>query len=87
MRSDDPAIEQLEADLRKSQFEKWDVETFLAEHHQAKAKALLRPKNKWAGRWVAAKEVSDLFFIFAGRVATASALGYWILLGGPPFFA
>jgi hypothetical protein len=75
----DPEIERLEADLRRSRFEKWDVENFLANRHRAKIAALTAPENKRAALWPVAKEISDMVFLYVGKAGTAAALCLWAL--------
>ena len=80
----DPEIERLEADLARSRFEKWEVETLLADRHRAKIEALERPKSNRAFRWRVFREVTDPVFLYIGWVATYVAGILW-LWDVPPF--
>lgn len=79
----DPEIERLEAELHRSRFEKWDVETLLADRHRAKIEALERPKSKGAARLQVAKEIAEELFMYIGMVATVVMLNLWVLTGSP----
>src|SRR5690606_22493680 len=60
-RPTDPAIEEIEAQLRESRLKAWDVETFLAKRHQAKIEALnakIETLNEPRGKWIAAKDIA-----------------------------
>ena len=74
-------IERLEAEIHRSRVEPWDVETFLADRHRAHIETLTSPENKTASRIQVVKEMSDLVFIFIGRVATILMLTIWFLNG------
>lgn len=80
----DPIIEQIEADLRDARFRSWDVETFLANRHQAKIEALKTPENKWARRWQVAQEMFWAVMGFVGVTTTMIVLGLWLLSGVYP---
>lgn len=83
MRSD-PEIERLEADLHRSRFEKWDVETFLVERHQAKIDALTKPKGgKLRSAWLVFREITDPFAIFVGWAFAYLVFVLWLLDWGP----
>jgi hypothetical protein len=75
----DPEIEQLEADLHRSRFEKWDVETFLADRHRAKADALTNPKSPRVGVWRLFRELTDPVFVYVGWVALLNLWALWML--------
>lgn len=77
----DPAIEQIEVELRASRFEAWDVETFLADRHQAKILALEASENKWVRRWQVVKEIYWAIMAFIGCITTMTAVGVWLLTG------
>ena len=85
----DPAIERIEAELRVSRSQAWDVETFLANRHRAKIEALTgEPDKPWARRWAATKEVSLLIAAFFGYFSIIAGLGRWLVTGTlylPPF--
>ena len=81
----DPEIERLEADLRRSRFEPWDVEKLLADRHRAKIEALEKPKSTWAYRWQVVREVTDPAFLFIGWVASLVFVTVWALTGEYPF--
>jgi hypothetical protein len=81
----DPAIEQLEAELRESRFKPWDVEIFLANRHQAKIEALTAPDDKWLRRRAAAGEILTAVFALVGQVAVVVSAGVWLLTGRLPF--
>lgn len=72
-------IERLEDEIHRSRVEPWDVETFLAERHRKHFQTLT--SNKAASRIQVAKEISDLVFIFMGRIATILILSLWLLTG------
>jgi hypothetical protein len=82
VRDPDPQIQQLEDELRRSQFEKWDVETLLADRHRAKIEALTSPDKRGAKLQVA-REIAETIFSFVGKVTTISAFGVWLLSGFP----
>ena len=82
MRSD-PEIERLEAELHRSRFEKWDVETFLVERHQAKIEALTKPKGKLKSAWLVFREITDPFAIFVGWGTLYFMFVLWMLGAGP----
>lgn len=79
----DPAIEQLEAELRESRFKAWDVETFLANRHQAKIDALTAPAEGNApGRlWRVVKELTVMVCAFVGYITIVTVTGLWLLTG------
>lgn len=78
----DPAIEQLEAELRESQFKPWDVETLLADRHRAKIEALTKPDNsKWRRAWLATQELGMLLLAIIGFQAVMLTVGLWALTG------
>lgn len=81
---DDPDIQRLEADLTRSQFEMWEVETFLADRHRAKIAALEHPRSKWGHRWRLLREVTDPAFLFVGWISALSFLTVWMLTGEYP---
>lgn len=77
----DPEIEQLEADLSRSRFERWDVEAFFAERHQAKIDALTSADDR-VGVWLqVAKELAFGVCAFVGFITIQALLG-WLLLSG-----
>ena len=78
----DPEIESLEADLRRSRFEKWDVENFLADRHRAKAEALTKPER--VSKWLIFREITDPFIIYVGWVTLYCLFVFW-MLDAPPF--
>ncbi|MXO67794.1 hypothetical protein GRI72_02965 [Altererythrobacter marinus] len=82
----DPTIERIEAELRQSRFEPWDVELFLAKRHQAKIDALTRSDeaSPWDRRWTVAKELSVLAFAFIGYLTVMAMAGVWLLTGQLP---
>jgi len=80
----DKAIEVLEADIRKSQFSAWDVETFLAKRHQAKIDALEKPRGNWGRRWLVTKELGVYFLAAVGFMALNIAFGVWLVGGYVP---
>ena len=75
----DPEIERLEADLHRSRFEKWDVETFLADRHRAKIEALTPPKGERVPAWVMVRELTDPVFLYIGWAGSLLALCLWVL--------
>jgi hypothetical protein len=75
----DPEIERLEADLARSRFEKWEVETLLADRHRAKIEALERPRSKLAFRWRVFRELTDPVFLYVGWVGSFNVLVLWSL--------
>ena len=81
----DPDIEQLEAELRDSRFEPWDVETFLAKRHQAKIDALTATEDKWQQRGQVFREAMTGIAAFVGYVTIAASAGFWLLNGYFPF--
>lgn len=81
---DDPAIERIEAELRESRFKAWDVETFLANRHQAKIEALKSSQNPWRPRWQAAKEIGVAVLAFIGYLTVVSVAAGWLLTGNFP---
>lgn len=85
----DPAIERIEAELRASRTQAWDVETFLANRHQAKFRALTgEPDKPWPRRWAATKEVATAIAAFFGYMSIMAGLGRWLVTGTlylPPF--
>jgi len=80
----DPTIEQIEAEIRSSQFSAWDVEEFLARRHQAKIDALTSTESKWRGRWQVAKELGTLALTFIGYLTVITVGGVWLLTGQFP---
>ena len=80
----DPVIEQIEAELKDSRFQRWDVEAFLANRHQAKIEALRASENKWARRWQAVQDIFWAIMGFIGVVTTHVVLGLWLLTGEFP---
>jgi hypothetical protein len=82
--STDPVIEQLEAELHESRFKAWDVETFLANRHQAKIEALTDPESKWRQRWQVTKEVATAISAMVGYVTVATIAGLWLVTGEFP---
>lgn len=82
MRSD-PEIESLEAELQRSRFEKWDVETFLVERHQAKIEALQKPTGKLKSAWLVFREFTDPVAMYVGWVTTYCAFLFWLFDWGP----
>jgi hypothetical protein len=82
VRDPDPQIQQLEDELRRSQFEKWDVETLLADRHRAKIEALTSPDKRGAKVQVA-REIAGAVFGAIGVAATSAAFGVWLLSGFP----
>jgi len=80
----DPAIEQIEAELRESRFKPWDVETFLANRHQAKIDALTAPQDKRTRRLQVAREIVTGMLTFVGYVTVLAVLGAWLLTGEFP---
>ena len=82
MRSD-PEIESLEAELQRSRFEKWDVETFLVERHQAKIEALQKPTGKLKSAWLVFREITDPAAIFVGWAFAYVVFVLWLLDWGP----
>lgn len=81
--SPDPEIERLEEDLARSRFEKWDVETLLADRHRAKIEALEKPKSRWAFRWQVFRECTDPLFLYFGWAGAYFMLVMWTLGSGP----
>ena len=84
----DPALEQLEAELHESRFGAWDVETFLANRHQAKIDALTAPGDKWKQRRQVAKEMVTAILALVGYATIITLVGLWLVTGefplGPP---
>lgn len=79
-RPTDPAIEEIEAQLRESQFKVWDVETFLANRHRAKIEALTTgPKRRQI-----ALEIATVLAAFVGYVTIITVAGAWVLTGQFP---
>lgn len=85
----DPAIARIEAELSESRFQPWDVETFLANRHQAKIETLTgEPDKPWPRRWAAAKEIAWNLAAIVGTLTTVTGVGVWLLTGClyvPPF--
>lgn len=80
----DPAIARIEAELRESRFKPWDVETFLANRHQAKIDALTEPSEGWRRYWVSFCEMYDAVALYFGRLFVIVALGLslsWMIYG------
>lgn len=82
MRSD-PEIERLEAELHRSRFEKWDVENFLVERHQAKIEALTKPTGRLKSAWLVFREITDPVAIYVFWVSAYCLLVLWMLDWGP----
>lgn len=80
----DPAIEEIEAQLRESRFKPWDVETFLANRHQAKIEALTG--DKWAKRRQVAREIGIGTLAFIGYLTVVTLAGGWLLTGQFPSY-
>ena len=80
----DPEIERLEADLRRSRFERWEVETLLADRHRARIEALTPRKGKRVPMWVIVRELTDPVFLYLGWAGSLAALSLW-MLNAPPF--
>ena len=80
----DPEIERLEADLRRSRLEKWDVEKLLADRHRAKIEALEKPKVGLASAWRVFREITDPTMIYVGWACTYCLFVLW-LFDWPPF--
>jgi hypothetical protein len=80
----DPVIDQIEAELHESRFKAWDVETFLANRHQAKIEALTRPRNKWQLRRQIAREAIAAISSLVGYATLATIAGLWLLTGEFP---
>lgn len=80
----DPALDQIEADLRESRFKPWDVETFLANRHQAKIDALTAPENKWGQRWQVANDLTAMLLTFVGYLTVMTIAGLWLVTGEFP---
>lgn len=83
-RVSDPALEQIEDELRESRFKPWDVETFLANRHQAKIDALTAPQDKRTRRLQVAREIATGILTFVGFVTVMTVLGVWLLTGEFP---
>lgn len=79
-----PTIEQLEDELRNSRTQAWEVETFLANRHQAKIEALTEPDSQWSRRWEVAKEVFWGVMGIAGFLLIDIIIGLWIVTGEFP---
>jgi hypothetical protein len=80
----DPALERLEDELRESRFKPWDVETFLANRHQAKIDALTAPGNKWRQRRQVAQELATGTLAFIGYITVMTIAGVWLVSGAFP---
>ena|SRR5690606_2695384 len=83
-RPTDPAIEEIEAQLRESRLKAWDVETFLAKRHQAKIEALTAPTNNWRKWRQIGREAATAISSLVGYVTIATLAGGWLLTGEPP---
>lgn len=83
-RPTDPAIEEIEAQLRESQFKTWDVETFLAKRHQAKIEALTAPTNNWRKWRQIAREAATAISSLIGYATIITLAGGWLLTGQFP---
>jgi DNA topoisomerase VI subunit A len=79
----DPDIERLEAELRQSRFQKWEVETFLANRHRAKIEALTPAEGEQVSKVQILKELADVLLIFVGRTTLFVLFGVWLLKGFP----
>lgn len=77
----DAEMEELEAELRRSQFSMWDVETLLIDRHKAKIEALSGAEGKWPVVRQTAKELTFGLLAYVGFLATATMAGYWMLTG------
>lgn len=88
-RVSDPTIASIEAELRESRTQAWDVETFLANRHQAKIEALTSDQSgPWNRRWQAAKEIAWGVAGFVGAFTILYGVALWFLTGRlflPPF--
>lgn len=78
-----PTIDQLEAELRESRTQAWDVEEFLARRHQAKIDALTAPRR---GRvhWQVVKELGYLALAAVGYLTLCTIAFLWLLTGQFP---
>lgn len=70
--------------MRESRFLPWDVETFLANRHQAKIDTLTASESQWARRWMVTKELATMILAYIGIVAVTTIAGLWLLLGEFP---
>lgn len=77
--SGDAEIEALEAELRRSQFAPWDVETFLIERHNARIAELQKPRGQWKRRWQVTVEIANACFVFVGQITVLTLLGVGLL--------
>jgi hypothetical protein len=80
----DPEIEHLEAELRASQFERWDVEKLLIERHEARIAALEKPRADWRRWWQVTKEISFSICAFVGYLTIITSAGVWFVSGDLP---
>lgn len=75
----DPTIERIEAELRESRTQAWDVETFLANRYQAKIEAIQKPTaNPWMRAWSNAAELFDIVALHFGRLFVVCGIGLWV---------
>ena len=65
--------------MRRSRFERWEVETLLADRHRAKIAALTAPENKRVPVWPIVRELTDMVFLYVGKAGTAAALALWMM--------
>lgn len=72
-------IAQIEAELRESRTQAWDVETFLANRHQAKIEALTESESGLPRMWEATKQVATMLFAYVGFVTVMTLAGWWLL--------
>ena len=80
----DPSIEQLEADLQASRFQKWEVEVFLEKRHKAKIEKLNQVEGRRAIAWAALKELILFVFAYLGFAGLLAFIGLGLLVGAWP---
>lgn len=80
----DKIIEQIEADLRESQFGVWEVEKLLAKRHQARIDALTKTESTARRRGQIAYELVFIFLAFVGFLTIGGVAGAWLLAGDFP---
>lgn len=82
-RTDDDALEELEREIRASQFEPWDVEEYLARRHRAKIDVLTAPESR-PRRLQVAKELFGALLMFIGYITVMTVITFWAMTGEFP---
>lgn len=77
----DIVIDELEAEIRESQFNQWDAEAFLIKRHQAKIEKLREPRSKILSVWEGVKELGTFIFAYVGFAGVCCAAALWLLTG------